>query len=237
MKIQSALINAVVCIAIVSIASVSVRSTAEENDCPNLEPDTDAYREALKAMSGHFPVPLESIQYCGMKGYAGLFAASVPIYESGAGWSRSGSLRCWKFSEFEEGHPYRCGRRIINTHSQSGTNLATVHPIPLNTLDEIVAALQDRLASIDAQAKIDRETPDSAGTARITGIARIEWIEYAVVTCGGAWSIGENGFKVQIRPRSGDAWRAHIVKKDCSPTPCQWTIEELELPDGFYSGS
>jgi len=223
MKIQSALINA-----IVSIAAVSAPAVAEVKGCPNLEPDTDAYREALKAMSGHFPLPLEYIQYCGMKGYAGLYTASVPIYDTGAGWSRSGSLRCWKFSEYEAGQPYGCGRRITNTHSQSAASLATVHPIPLSTLDEIVTALQDRLASIDASAR---------ATTEIAGKAKIESIEYVVVTRGSAWSIGEHGFRVQIRPRPGDSWRTHIVKKDRSLTPCQWTIEELELPDGYYSGS
>jgi|GEM_PF-4267554 len=178
--------------------------SAQTEDCATLDAESDAYREALEAMSGHFPVPLKLIKDCGKQGFSKLFKAKVPVYESEQGWSKSGSLGCFKFSQHKEGEPYSCGRSIVSTHAESGFEITSNYEIALATVDEVVSAIRDIM--------LENEVT--------------QHMNYVVVKCGGTWSLSEHGFSVQVRSTVDSSTRHFYATKNCSPTPCLWNFEE-----------
>lgn len=177
---------------------------AQADDCEQLDRGSDAYKSALQAMSGHFPVPLGDIHYCGVAGFSKMFKASVDRYETYKGWNRHGELTCWQLSQHQPGDPYNCGPRIVNTHDKTSTQVTVKHPVPIELIDEVATAMEPELSDDD-----------------------MEWIEYVPVECGGSWSLGEHGFVVKLKVTKPQTRRQFSARKVCSPTPCVWVINEL----------
>ena len=179
-------------------------SIANADDCAILDQESTEYEAALQAMSGHFPVPLDDIEYCGVAGYSKLFKTVVKPYEHFNGWRRHGELECWQLSQHKPGEPYSCGRRIVNRHLDTELQVIVKHPISLQLIDEIFTRIQPEL-----------------------GEDRIEWIEYVPVKCGGAWSAQEYGFVVKLAVTEPQTRHRFSAKKMCSPTPCVGQFEKL----------
>jgi len=196
------------CAVFLSLACFGLNARPDE--CVTLDPATVANQLARKAMSGHFSVPLESIKDCGVKGWSRLFKANVPVYEFEYGWSKSGHLSCWKFSQHQDGDPYGCGRYIVATHAESGFEITSGHEIDLATIDEVVNALRGLM--------LENEVT--------------QYMDYVVVKCGGTWSASEHGFSVQVRSTIDDSSRHFYATKNCSPTPCLWNFEETTKTEG-----
>jgi len=189
-----------------SLAVISIAGIVHGAECSLIPPETEAYGIAKSSMSGHFPVELQEIKYCGVHGFSALFQATVETYETYGGWTRAGSLRCWKLSQHESGEPYSCERRIITAHEESSTELVSQFEIPFRIIGEAVQAMSQVLDDAD----------------------QIESMDYVPVPCGGAWSIETDGFLLKLKPQEPRVRRRFLAIKDCSPTPCVWQVEELD---------
>jgi len=177
---------------------------AQAADCTKLDQESDSFKLAYQAMAGHFPVPLEDIEYCGVAGYSKLFKGQIGSYETHESWDRYGELTCWQFSDHKPGEPYNCGRKIINSQGKTDTTVFVKHPIPLQIVAEVTTAMALEVSS-----------------------DQVEWIEYVPVKCGGAWSLGEHGFVVKLKVTKPRTRRQFSARKICSPTPCVWVTAEL----------
>ncbi|MCB1683816.1 MAG: hypothetical protein R3E82_13400 [Pseudomonadales bacterium] len=191
-------------LAIALLVSLPVQGLA--SDCVLLNPDSDAYGLAKRSMSGHLPVDLTEIEDCGVAGYSRLFKATVDVFENHEGWARSGSIRCWQHSRTRAGDPYHCGRTILNSNDSLGVRLVSRHDIPLPVVADAAVAMIQKLAGED----------------------ELTWMDYVPVDCGGAWSIDGHGFLMKLKSREPGSRRQFLAKKNCSPTPCQWDIEEID---------
>lgn len=194
------------CRSFVGLFLFSIAGAVHSEDCSILEPESDAYRTAKKAMSGHFPVELVDIEYCGVLGYAGLFTASVDTFQTNGGWAKSGKLRCWLLSRSEPDAPYSCSPDIISAHSNLGIELKSRYDIPLPLVGEAATALNELLVEGD----------------------EIESMNYVHIQCGGKWSIGHHGFLLKLKSQEPGVRRQFSAKKDCFSTLCVWEVEELE---------
>ncbi len=190
----------------VGFSLLGVAGMLHAQECAIIPRESDAYREAKAAMTGHFPVELEGIEHCGVFGHSRLFTAIVETYQSYEGWSKSGELSCWQLSQHQPGEPYNCGRTIVSQHRHSGIRLTSKHDIHLPVIDEAALGLRRQLADSD----------------------EIQSMDYVPVPCGAAWSIDEYGFTLKLEPREPGVQRRFLAKKDCSPTPCIWSFEEIE---------
>jgi hypothetical protein len=190
----------------IALLLLSFAGVGQADECANLLAKTAAFDAANEAMSGHFNVPLASIQYCGVYGWSKLYTASVDTYQKYKGWEKSGELRCWQFSDHVAGTPYGCGRKIISAHSESQIEIVSKYEIPLEIIDEAAFALDERLTEGD----------------------EIESMDYVPVDCGGTWSIAKHGYMMKLKSVEQGVTRRFVVKKNCSPTPCLWEVEELK---------
>lgn len=191
---------------LVSLVFIGIAGIVHGTECSLILPESEAYDVVKSSMSGHFPVELQEIEYCGVHGFSALFQATVDTYEIHEGWTKAGSLRCWKLSQHEVGEPYSCERKIISAHGESSTELVSGYEIPLPIIGEAVLAMSQVLDDTD----------------------QLRFIDYVPVPCGGAWSIESDGFLIKLKPQEPRVRRQFLAIKNCSPTPCVWQIEELD---------